>query len=284
MSRAVLASPIFSVLSFLLHSKQSSHFSHALCIHSSQRVDRYIHDFGHTYREIAARTQYTLNQIHRAIHDPVTLQKKKPRKGAIRTPQREQLRQWLETGRNRYIPLYQLPARVPSPLQGYGETALTRAIHDLGWASFVRPKKIDLTEEDLRRRIQWCQEQLRLRPRPEDWEDVLFSDETWAVNDPTWKKRVHMDKTNDLSKYALKKRRPKGWMFWGSFTGRRKGPFFVWEKEYGSICADNYIQYILPLVGRFNQEQRIVFQQDNASAHRARKTKARLQELGIEVL
>ncbi|KAK4097081.1 hypothetical protein N658DRAFT_500837 [Parathielavia hyrcaniae] len=47
---------------------------------------RALHDFGHTYREIAARTQHTLNQIHRAIQDPVTPQKKKPRKGAIRTP------------------------------------------------------------------------------------------------------------------------------------------------------------------------------------------------------
>jgi hypothetical protein len=99
-----------------------------------------------------------------------------------------------------------------------------------------------------------------------------------------WKKRVLIDKTDDLSKYALKRRKPKGWMFWGSFVDRRKGPYFVWEKEYGGIGADNYIRFILPLVDQFNQSYRIVFQQDNASAYRARKTKDRLRELGIEVL
>ena len=39
--KAVTASPVFSFLLFSLHSKQSSHSSRALCIHSSQRVDRY---------------------------------------------------------------------------------------------------------------------------------------------------------------------------------------------------------------------------------------------------
>ena len=94
-----------------------------------------------------------------------------------------------------------------------------------------------------------------------------------------------MDRTDDLSQYALQKRKPKGWMFWGSFAGRRKGPSFIWEKEYGGVGADNYIQYILPLVAEFQHRHgAIVFQQDNASAHRARKTQDKLRDMGIAVL
>jgi hypothetical protein len=89
-----------------------------------------------------------------------------------------------------------------------------------------------------------------------------------------WKKRVLMDKTDDLNKYSLRRRKPKGWMFWASFAGRRRGPSFIWEKHYGTIRAVNYIQFILPLVAGFQQRYGpIIFQQDNAPAHRANATK-----------
>ena len=56
---------------------------------------------------------------------------------------------------------------------------------------------------------------------------MIFSDETWAKNDPMWKKYVLMYKDDDINKYALKKRKPKGWMFWGCFAGREKAPGWI---------------------------------------------------------
>jgi hypothetical protein len=55
-------------------------------------------------------------------------------------------------------------------------------------------------------------------------------------------------------------------MFWGSFAGRRKGPYFFWGKEYGGINAEKYISFILPSVQAFisSQEDEVLFQQDNA--------------------
>jgi transposase len=75
-------------------------------------------------------------------------------------------------------------------------------------------------------------------------------------------------------------------MFWGSFAGRRKGPSFFWEKEYGGIDAHKYTFFILPMVYSFvrSQADEIVFQQDNGPAHRARLTQQALREMGIKVL
>ena len=73
-------------------------------------------------------------------------------------------------------------------------------------------------------------------------------------------------------------------MFWGVFASSRKGPGFIWEKAYGGINATNYIKHILPLITDFHHQQPFIFQQDNTPAHKARRTKDKIQKLGIELL
>lgn len=240
--------------------------------------------------EIVQQTGFSIDQVRRACNGPATPQRPKQRRPAIRTPERLQLKQWIQTGRNRYIPIYQLPLYLPPPLNRFGEVALSRAIKDLGGHSIIRPRRIRLTQRQTDERLVWCRTQIQLRPRPEDWEDVLFSDETWAKNDPMWKKRgILFDEEDpeDIEDWALRKRRPDGWMFWGSFAGRRKGPTFVWEKKYGGIDSVKYIRHILPLLQEFfsNEDNaNCVFQQDNAPSHRSKKTTAALQAAGIPIL
>lgn len=192
---------------------------------------------GLSYEEILKKTNYTWAQIQRACTGPVTSQKKKKRKGIISTPERRQLKAWLEQDRHRYTPLYQLPWKVPASLSRYGETALTRAVYDMGWISAIRPRRIQRDEQNKADRVSWCRRMKEVRPLPQDWTTFCFSDKTWAMNDPTWKKRVLMDKNDNKDKYALKKRKPKGWMFWACFAGGKKGPCFFWEKKYGGINA-----------------------------------------------
>ncbi|KAM7185269.1 hypothetical protein V8F33_012498, partial [Rhypophila sp. PSN 637] len=206
-----------------------------------------LHDFGHSYTEIAAHTGYSICQIQYAVNGPVTPQKLKPRHGQIRTPEKTFLKEWLKTGKNRYIPIENLLFYLPPPLNSFSRIALGRAIQSVGGHSKFRPRRIKLTQALKDERVDWCCRQLQLRPNPEDWEDVLFSDETWAVNDFMWKQRGILFDDEDeeqIEDWALERRRPKGWLFWGSFAGRRKGPFFFWEKEYGGINSDKYIFYI----------------------------------------
>ena len=123
------------------------------------------------------------------------------------------------------------------------------------------------------------------RPNPEDWEDVLFSDETWATNSVMWKKWLTIYDTEDPETFALIRQKPYGWMFWGSFAGGRKGPCFFWEKEYGGIMAEKYQEYILPRIYVFQEEEGpFLFQQDNALSYYARSTREILAVMGFDTV
>lgn len=242
-----------------------------------------------SYEEIFRITPYTFRQIQTACTQPLT-PRKRHRKPRIRTPQRQQLKDWIQEHLTdpefRFLPWSDIRLLLPFPLSSYGEAALFAALQALGWKRRKRPRKIRRTEANKRERVAVAREWLQLRPNPEDWEDVLFSDETWATNDPMWKQWVTIHETESPDTWALLRRSPQGWMFWGSFAGRRKGPSFFWEKEFGGIDARKYVSHILPLVLAFvsSQEEEVLFQQDNAPSHKARLTQQALREMGIKVL
>ncbi|KAK3983761.1 hypothetical protein QBC44DRAFT_375942, partial [Cladorrhinum sp. PSN332] len=136
----------------------------------------------------------------------------------------------------------------------FGEQSFAVAMRAAGFDRGVRPRRILLTDAHKAARLAFAYEQLALRPNPEDWEDVVFSDETWATNSPMWKQWITYHYTEDLEAWALIREKPHGWMFWGSFAGRRKGPSFFWEKEYGGITAEKYQHHIIPRVHTFLEE------------------------------
>jgi transposase len=94
-----------------------------------------------------------------------------------------------------------------------------------------------------------------------------------------------MHKDEDIKEHSRKRRKPEGWMFWGSFAGRRRGPSFIWPKEYGGVNRWTYTREIVPLVAQYYHREGIsLFQHDNAPGHRARYTKDALQAAGVELL
>ena len=78
----------------------------------------------------------------------------------------------------------------------------------------------------------------------------------------------------------------RGWMFWSSFAGRRKGPSFFWEKEYGGISAAKYIRFVVPFIIQWinSNGRHILVQQDNAPSHSAKWTQETFRCAGIQVL
>jgi hypothetical protein len=210
---------------------------------------------------------------------------KRGRKPLIKSPEEGALIQWLRSDPlYRKLPWADLRYYIPG-LELYGEHAITTALRSLGYKRVIRPQRIYLTDQHKANRLAFAYEQLALRPRLEDWERVLFSDETWATNSHAWKRWITIHDIEDPETWAMIRQKPHGWMFWGSFAGGTKGPSFFWEKEYGGISAAKYQHFIVPLVYVFQEEfGDLVFQQDNAAAHSARSTKALLAALGIEVL
>ena len=72
-------------------------------------------------------------------------------------------------------------------------------------------------------------------------------------------------------------------MFWGSFSGTQRGPSLFWEKSWGSITAEKYNQKILPLIAnKLRSERSLVFMQDGAPSHTARRTREEMSRYGIQ--
>ncbi len=241
---------------------------------------------GWTYQQIALYTPFTLRQIQYACSGPVTPQKSKPHRKKIRTPDKERIKAWLlEDFQHRKIPWADLRFYLPPDLTIYSEWALTSALHDLGFARKIRKRRYRQSIKSKRERVEFARAQLALRPNPENWENIIFSDETWATTKPMQKSWLTIHDCEDLDTFALIRSKPHGWMFWGQFAGRQKGPCFFWEKEWGGISAHKYIFFILPLVTRFYRENNLdIFQQDNAPSHRAAITKEALETLEIQTI
>jgi ketohexokinase/beta-glucosidase len=239
-----------------------------------------------SYSRISEVLGLTPKQVQDAVKGPLTPQKasKVGPKPVVRTPQKELLRQYLQSDiLFRQLPWQDLRYYIPG-FELFGESAIYTALRSLGYKRIKRRRDLNLPDRYRAKRLAFAYEQLALRPRPEDWEKVIFSDETWATNNPMWKKWITIHATEDLRTWSLLRQKPHGWMFWGSFAGQKKGPCFVWEKGYGGIDAEKYQRFILPLIYLFweTNGQEFAFQQDDASAHRALSTRGLIRGLGIE--
>jgi len=133
-----------------------------------------------TYDEIAYATHHTVRQVQSACTNPLTPQKSRSgRQGLIRTPDKRQLKTWLkEDDFHRQIPWQDLPFFLPPNLAIYSYHSIITALRSMGYKRAIRPRRIKLTEANKRARVNFAKEQLQLRPRPKDWENVDFSDET----------------------------------------------------------------------------------------------------------
>lgn len=77
-------------------------------------------------------------------------------------------------------------------------------------------------------------------------------------------------------------------MFWGCFSGFGKGPGLFWEKQWGSISAETYIEYTVPLIATHLQHheglnRKLTLMQDGAAGHRAAATITELRSRGITI-
>lgn len=244
---------------------------------------------GFTYPQIAQQTGKSQRQVQLALNSPVTPQKNcytNRRKNAFSTPEREKLKQWMLSDPSyRYISWRDLRFFLPPEYTRYGETALFSALRRLGFSRRKRPRRIHRTPANERARVRFCKQCLERWPDEKDWENIIFSNKTWATNDPMWKRWVTILDTETPEDFALLRRSPHGWMLWGCFAGAQKGPSFIWEKGYGGINQHNYCSLILPLVRAFFLERGGgYFQQDNAPTHKARLTQDVLKQMGIPVL
>ena len=158
---------------------------------------------------VATLLKATPRQIQWALEHPLTPQKNKSgRRPCFDTPRRVELQRWfLSNPAYRYMAWGDLKFFLPPELYA-GEAALFRALCALGYTRRLRRRRIRHTEANRRARVRWCEEIKARFPNPEDWEWIIFSDETWAVNDPMWKQWVTIHNMEDPNDFALLRQYP----------------------------------------------------------------------------
>lgn len=167
-----------------------------------------------------------------------------------------------------------------------GETTVSRTTRCRVLKQVAKPvmpiKKPPLNKIHIQKRLKWAEENFKL-----DFSKVLFTDET----------RATLDGPDGWS---------KGWVVYGGYRHRRfrrqqgGGGIMIWAGIIGGIMvgpwkvpdgvkmtADNYIAFLREHFEPWFKKQRVafkrtmIFMQDNAPSHSAKKTIEYLQQLGF---
>ncbi len=157
---------------------------------------------------------------------------------------------------------------------GVSSRTIRKALRTRGFRRCRATIKPKISEANRIKRLQFALDHLAWTRQ--DWNKILWSDETWVTDGkhrPTWYTRMPHEVLDPAVVAGSEPKRP-GWMFWGSFSGEHGlGPSLVWEKEWGTINANSYGDRILPLVhGWMRMHPELQFMQDNAPAHSSYQT------------
>ena len=141
-----------------------------------------------------------------------------------------------------------------------------------GLNNYSTTKKPQLSSKNVQQRLEFCKKYESWTV--EDWNTVVFSDETNIQAEPNGGHRKVWRKPNEkLSDFALNTSRkfPTSIMIWGCISAHGMGDFHTIE---GRLKASGYIGILeaklLPLTTRLFPDGNFSFQQDNAPCHTAR--------------
>ncbi|KAL0929636.1 uncharacterized protein CTRU02_215535 [Colletotrichum truncatum] len=123
----------------------------------------------------------------------------------------------------------------------FGIYAIRAALRRLGFARRVARRKPPITEANRQKRLVWAYAHVNWTM--EQWRGILWSDETWITGGHHRKQYVTRRQGEEWDPTCIieRRQRKQGWMFWGCFSGGRKGPGFFWEKDWGFITAETYL-------------------------------------------
>ncbi|KAH6132891.1 hypothetical protein HBI64_076230 [Parastagonospora nodorum] len=117
------------------------------------------------------------------------------------------------------------------PRWGVSEYAIRYALRSAGYSRRIALAKPPLSEANRRARLAWAQAHVGWTL--EQWNHILWSDETWVTRGRhrrVWVTRLPGESLDDTC-LVDKVPRKRGWMFWACFNGSEKGLCIFWEKE-----------------------------------------------------
>ena len=160
------------------------------------------------------------------------------------------------------------------------EQTIRRRLKEAGIRKWKAVKRALLTQKRATNHLKWSKAHRHWTV--EDWGKVAWSDECAVQKDSDPRQLYVFRRQNKEEKYTIKNIQPKSrdgdisQMIWGCFVGNKPGPIaFV----SGTVNKDAYIDILtntlLPFINALAADglTNIVFQQDNASPHTAKRTK-----------
>jgi hypothetical protein len=224
----------------------------------------------------------TYRQVYYACKTRPTPKKRTGRPPIISTTQIEELIAFISLSKiNRRMAYW----RVATELgwEGVSESAIRSALRRVGYRRYVALHKPPISEKNRQLRLEFALQHKDWTD--EQWDAILWSDETWVTPGSHRKTYVTRKADEALNPTCIveKERKKKGWMFWGCFSGKAgKGPGIFWEKDWGTINAESYQQYTVPVIhGWMRLHPGHIFMQDGAPGHAADETLQDLLDRGI---
>jgi transposase len=246
-----------------------------------------LHQAGISQREIADQLDMTRSKVRYAIQNPPTPRKRSGRPSLLSEEEIDRIEAFICCSKtNRRLGWEAIPTTMNLPYSYY---AIRRALQKRGYYRRVARRKPPISEPNRLARLEWAQKHIEWTA--EQWNSVLWTDETWANGGRHTKTWVTRKKGEELDPTCImtKTQRRGGWLFWGCFHGTTKGPTLIWEKDWGTINGESYRQKIVPLIGgwialRQRENQELILMQDNAPSHAAQETYDDFEERGILVM
>ena len=228
---------------------------------------------GKKTREIADALGLTQSQVTRAISafrdkQQVTVQ---PRSGRPRSMSDRNIRYLAQEVRK--ITADELVQQMDEQLNiSVSQRTIRSYLYEAGFHSRVGKRKPFISEQNRKKRLQWCKER---RTWDNEWKTVIWSDEsrfTLYQNDAhvrVWRQpREAYDVDCLVPTY---KHGGGGIMVWGCFVNNQPGPLVLVE---GKLNSDGYIKILqknlLPFLSQL-EPNAYIFQEDNAPIHTAKK-------------
>jgi hypothetical protein len=162
------------------------------------------------------------------------------------------------------------------------EWSISSALIRAGFRRRIARAKPPISKKNRCLRLAWAHEHLSWSR--EQWYTILWTNETWVKGGRH--KRIYitcrLGEALDPTCIVERVRSYTGWMFWGCFNGLTKGPCVFWEKTWGHITMDTYIDHIVPVIDDWiRQNPNLQLMQDNAPGHHGKKTQKELQNRNI---
>jgi ketohexokinase/beta-glucosidase len=244
-----------------------------------------LRDAGFTYQQISAQLGITYHQVQYTCQSrQATPKKARGQPPKLSEEDVDNIIDFITSSkRTRRLSYTKVIQELELPV---GATALARALRKRGYTRCKALRKPPLSEKNKRVRLAWALEHVNWTV--EQWNRILWSDETWVHSGYHTRIWVTRKAEEELVETCLRISRPKkrGWMFWATFHGQNKGPCLFWEKEWGTINAERYCERIVPIIDgylRLVQQQNswVQLMQDGAPGYSGKETIKELHERGI---